>query len=487
VEGVLDDRNVGVKKSIFHMLRGKAMFYVVRLFGYRKIQAAVKTQTAVMGVRGTKFGIEVRQKKNKSAQTKQTYVADISKQWPVYLAAGNKETPETILHVFEGRVTAVSTATGIGVDQFLGKEPPFDEFHVKVNSGQSQNFGLEGAGRIVPTLPAVAERFIKDTFTPEPGSMEDPLPKPITDTQQKIDLKPLSSIDQPPAPPSSLDLNPTLAGSFSSRGYPTHRMGYFSGMLYNITFGQFWHLYLSHSLQDFDSTSVTAQDSLIGREVVLDGSDHDNPKIKYLGVENGGTVTFSGVPYSIQHGEIGHTGYMEWGWWMQTFNMMGTDGNNYAFTEKGYAIMGDVTSFQQMEYLKNINQVFDYTGGAEATYMDDTGNTAEMSGEFDAQINFSLSSDQITDFDLNVAGGGHTASILNEKGGFTDPSNPNHFALPTGSGTWKIDGISSGSGAKQAFGSMYGPGGMEMGGIFKMDAGSSPEKHVTGVFHGHQN
>jgi hypothetical protein len=485
VAGVLDDRKNKTKQSIFNMLRGKAMFYVVRLFRYRKIKTAVKTHTAVMGVRGTQFGIEVRQKQDQWVRARPVYVAGISKHWPQYAATGTRRNSETILHVFKGRVTAVSSDTGIGVDEFLEKPLRHDDRFVKIGSGQSRKFKAGGAGPIISTPPGVAEQFIKDTYVPEPGGNEQP-PTPTTDDPQRLESQTLSDLNQPPPPPTALDLNPTLAGSFSSQGYPTNRLGYFSGMLYNLTFGQFWHLYLSHSIQNFDSTA-TAQDSLIGQEVVMDASDPDHPRIAYLGVENGGTVTFPGVPYSIQHGEIGHTGYMEWGWWKQTFAMTGTDGYDYAFTEKGYAITGDVTSPQQMEYLKNINQEFHYSGGAEATYMDDTGDMAEMSGEFDADVNFSLSSDQITDFDLNVSGGGHMASISNEKGSFTDSSNPSHFVMPTGSGTWKIDGVTSGSsGAKQAFGSMYGPGGIEMGGVFKIDAGSGTEKHVTGVFHGQQ-
>ena len=42
------------------MLRGKVMFYAVRLFKYRTASMSVKTPTAVVGVRGTKFGVEVR-------------------------------------------------------------------------------------------------------------------------------------------------------------------------------------------------------------------------------------------------------------------------------------------------------------------------------------------------------------------------------------------------------------------------------------------
>jgi hypothetical protein len=49
----------GKKKSLFGMTRGKAVIYALRLFGYREVQAVLKTPHAMIGVRGTKFGAEI--------------------------------------------------------------------------------------------------------------------------------------------------------------------------------------------------------------------------------------------------------------------------------------------------------------------------------------------------------------------------------------------------------------------------------------------
>jgi hypothetical protein len=66
--------------SIF---RGKAMFFVVKLFKFRKTAASVNTPTAVCGVRGTKFGVEVTQEGSKSARAIPVYLADLAPRPPM--------------------------------------------------------------------------------------------------------------------------------------------------------------------------------------------------------------------------------------------------------------------------------------------------------------------------------------------------------------------------------------------------------------------
>lgn len=49
----------GEKRASFELMKGKAIFYALPLFGYREMKVQVKTPTAMIGVRGTKFGVEV--------------------------------------------------------------------------------------------------------------------------------------------------------------------------------------------------------------------------------------------------------------------------------------------------------------------------------------------------------------------------------------------------------------------------------------------
>lgn len=49
----------GEKRASFELVKGKVIFYALPLFGYREMKLQVKTPTAMIGVRGTKFGVEV--------------------------------------------------------------------------------------------------------------------------------------------------------------------------------------------------------------------------------------------------------------------------------------------------------------------------------------------------------------------------------------------------------------------------------------------
>jgi hypothetical protein len=59
ITAFVDDRNTQEKRSSFGMTKGKAMFYTLRLLKHKQAGMDVTTPTAVAGVRGTKFGMEV--------------------------------------------------------------------------------------------------------------------------------------------------------------------------------------------------------------------------------------------------------------------------------------------------------------------------------------------------------------------------------------------------------------------------------------------
>ena len=58
-----------------------------------------------------------------------------------------------------------------------------------------------------------------------------------------------------------------------------------------------------------------------------------------------------------------------------------------------------------------------------------------------------------------------------------------HFALDKNSGQWKIDGISADADDKSGYGSVYGPNGERIGGVWGMNNDVS-NKHAVGVFAG---
>jgi len=65
--------------------------------------------------------------------------------------------------------------------------------------------------------------------------------------------------------------------------------------------------------------------------------------------------------------------------------------------------------------------------------------------------------------------------------------NSSQFALdPNTSGSvWQIDGQDAPATKKEAYGSVYGPGGEKIGGVWKLDAPAGQgEAHATGIFEG---
>jgi hypothetical protein len=59
VDAFLDQRQEGKKAAVFSMMAGKIKFYALRLLFYKESSLTVKTPTAVIGVRGTRFGVHV--------------------------------------------------------------------------------------------------------------------------------------------------------------------------------------------------------------------------------------------------------------------------------------------------------------------------------------------------------------------------------------------------------------------------------------------
>jgi hypothetical protein len=159
VNQVMDNRDSQEKRSIFSMPRGKAMFYVLRLFRYKKVNVDVRTPTAVAGIRGTKFGIEVVKTETKQASARQVYLADASGGLPPGVLAQNTpgEGFQTIVYGFDGEVEV--TATADGSTQTVG-------------AGEHVVVGAEGMGQVMTTSPDQAQQFTTETNESGTGGTE---------------------------------------------------------------------------------------------------------------------------------------------------------------------------------------------------------------------------------------------------------------------------------------------------------------------------
>ena len=156
VKELVDDRKSKQKKSLLSMLRGKAMFYVVRLFKYKRTQAAVTTPTAVCGVRGTQFGIEIQNAKGSQAQAVPVYLADASGEtWPLLAQAANGD--QTVVYFYDGKGELCNAA---GSNCF------------PVMQGESGLVDPEGNVYVSVADPGRADQFRRDTDV-GPGAGED--------------------------------------------------------------------------------------------------------------------------------------------------------------------------------------------------------------------------------------------------------------------------------------------------------------------------
>lgn len=113
VDEVTLDGLAGQKRSRFEVTMGRAVFYAIPLFRYRDVRLNVKTPTATVGVRGTKFGTEIEKAPFHGGIPAANRFA--SKE-PVLQAASLPEDILTRIYVAMGRVNVTSEADGTSRD-----------------------------------------------------------------------------------------------------------------------------------------------------------------------------------------------------------------------------------------------------------------------------------------------------------------------------------------------------------------------------------
>ena len=472
IDELVDDRELQKKKSTISMLKGKAMFYVIPLFRYKDVSTTVKTPTAVCGVRGTKFGVEISFMDFARTDTGDT---------------------ETLVYGFEGAVEVYS---------------PVDGTSQMVTEGKLLQLSSVGANNVQSMDANIAEQFLSDTEAPAPEGVEvggddggaGVQTEPSDEEGEAVEGE---AAEEGSGEEADFAFDTELYGDATSPAdtnyideinsqkfdemdptntdyWPVTHFGYFTGML---TKGggtkTFAHLYLSDSLQDMDSGTAEARDQLPDPDLIMqvDGSqDYDDPKITRLDLQTGAIVP-GDFPFVIQ-GEIrGHNAYTEWGYWTQPVGMF--DGTyNYYFDNPGYYIAGDYTTADQMSALAWNNVSGTYSGDAYGTYWTST-KGEKMSGDFSAHVDFGLLS--ISNFKVSVSGPIHSVLIDDASGGFSG----SEFEILSGTGTWKIGVTGSENLAvtKEARGSVYGPNGEAIGGVWKLDDNTN-SAHATGMFQG---
>jgi hypothetical protein len=351
-----DDGTTQEKRSSFGMAKGKAMFYTLRLFKHKGASMDVTTPTAVAGVRGTKFGVDV-----------------------------NEADGKTDVFAFEGSIFVTSTVTG------ETKTLP---------EGQGITVDAVGLGAPYATPPDVSQQFQRDTGI---------------EREDAIGLGTGGSAGETAAPPMDTGGTDTSTivqeqNTINIASRPVCSDGYFVGMLYSVSGNSYAGTYMSTTPQDFDSSDARAIDDI--NFVRIDGTGSPE-QVAELYVN---TYYATGLPQPVQRTELGYNAYMEWGSWTQPISMTDTGSNVYRFDNKGYYVSGDMTTDAQMAALAAANLVATYSGSAYGTFYTNTGGV-DMTGAFSTTVNFHTG--QLTNFGFNVAGGGNNAGIAGAGGFFT--------------------------------------------------------------------
>jgi hypothetical protein len=463
VESYEDQRKVGKKRSLFSMVKGKAMFYAMRLFRYKETRFRLKTPTVTVGVRGTKFGAHVYWvDEEKRADASGIKVADKGDEIGIYLAAVNPGagTSYTDCHSEDGIVEIEEEGKVIGPGEMYRGE----------------------TREVIPTPPEVVRAFDQETSVEAKAEAEaelEPIEELVADTGEANILEAVAEImeevsnitEQETGSKTEIEASPP------TQTRPKTGYGYFSGMLVKVGGDTLAQIYISNTRQNLEADSVKA--------IGLSNPSTDYIEASAVWEPGGGDETFAygkevvynntssgalGTSYTISDTEIGYNSYQEWGYWTLTKKI--TEGEHtYYFDNKGYYIGGDPTCDDKVA---GFHGSVNYSGDAWGTFF--TADTGEdMTGAFSCGVNFDT--DSISNFNMSVSSTNHSAAIENASGSFAS----SHFNIDTGTGTWKLDGA-TGTYDKGAHGSLYGPDGEYIGGVWGICKDSL--HGATGIFQG---
>ncbi len=484
VKEMTGDRKTSEKKSVLALVRGKAMFYAIRLFNHKSATMNVVSPTAVTGVRGTKFGVEVTLMNETTAAARPLLLADASAGWARHLIlaqGGPAPQATTVVHGFEGTVAVTSTVDGR--TQTVG-------------AGQTISTTPQGIGALIPTPPQVSQSFQAATNVPPPQGASGAgdsggtsggqtqgttggttttatttttaagdAPPPVVDTSNVTQTQSTTQTEQ-----AATQTDPVTDPKTNASGDHT---GYFAGILTNLSTGGFQDVYVSRNRYNGDG-SVWGRGLLSSLDYlrVEGGGQFGNPILKW--VELFGATKSSGlltVPVSstilgtYKNPTTGQQ-YLEWGY--ATMPTFAVSTENYAVDNRAYYVFGTSTLSADLMSLTGAGY---YMGEAFGTYWNSAGGV-NMSGSFSCDVNFANKT--LTGFHLNVSGANASASITNATGTIGTDA---HFQL-TG-GDWKLNGVTPAN--TNAGGSIYGPSGSFIGGPWGM---STDKAAAAGIYKG---
>ena len=481
VKEVAGNRETPEKKSVMSLVKGKAMFYAIRLLNHKSLNMTVESPTAVAGVRGTKFGMEIIEENGNVSAGLPLLLADNSPDWGRHLIlaqAGRLPVITTAVHGFDGTVAVTSTATGATTT---------------VGAGQSITTTPQGMGSLMPTPPQVSQRFQSVTNVPPPGggggtsggtgggqgglgtapantagAAQTPVTTlPVIDNSNVIQNQNTTTIEQQAKPVDTVtDPMRNAAGTIT-------KAGYFTGLLTNQTAGTLQEVFISQYRYDMDSAvwarGLDATDKDFIR--VDGGGKFGNPYLKWIDFDSG-TKSPGALNTPITHAILGENNFMEWGWATIPYFTLG--GVNYAVDNRAYYLLGLVPST-----LSGFSGTARYSGSAYGTYWT-AGGGVNMSGTFSTDVN--ITSGAVSNFSVSVtAPNGPSAYISGASGSLASDAS---FSIDPSTGSWQLyssGGVASSPTRKYAYGSLYSDYASYIGGVWAMSTATAA---AEGIFQG---
>jgi hypothetical protein len=443
----------GEKSSIFSMVKGKAMFYAMRLFRFKKMRFQVKTPTAVMGVRGTKFGAHVYWIDEKQANNTGIRVADSGNGLGHYLAqAGPGGTPVTVAACGDGSVTVNGITLGPGWT--YNSSTGAVVYNPDILSGIQQSAGGPGEGGGAGG-GAGAGGGDEGGFTGYGDDLSDTLSN-ITNIETGLDTQEGAEGEEEPTPVSEM----------TEYGYFATLMSYDTGDGLELK-----DVFLSRTPNTFGEGAEHRADSILDSDYLIWKDD----AYTYATVAGTGySFTVTTTAATIDSG----LSYLAFGKWAQTGNF-GPDGA-YAFVDDGWWLQGLATP--ETAIATQTGSV-PYSGAAYGTmYYDDT--SKSLSGAFSATADFDTG--HIEDFALSVVSSDatHQATIAGAGG---EIGADGTFDLS--GGVWSMTGSGAVTvGNREGHGRFFGPNAEEIGGDWAMEGLDGMGTHVgaAGVFGGNR-
>ena len=515
VDSYKDQRKEAKKTSFFSMLKGKAMFYTLRLFKYKDTRFKLKTPTAIVGVRGTKFGAHVYWVEEAKSSRAGIRVADSRENIDIYLTQiGTEGGGESYTNCFSedgyldvngesvspGEMYNGETGTIIPTPPEVVKAFESETEVKKEEEAGGEEEKAEGEGEGEETAEGEGGEEEGEEATDEAADLIDTGGE--TDHGEFIDISEnvIETTQQETGTGTEIEdgtHDDIAEGKTAGRISAIAAIIVTSAWLAHFDAGPPLKtpIYISDG-ENYLTEEAAAHEAF---EATHGGDDNYRMDVKEQSDTNmdmkvdyfawGSVGTSDEHLFEWHHGghyldENGHE-YLSWGWWEDTGAPLGKIAfgpgyDAYAAAEKIWEVEGDSTHADYISYLHQQGANYTYTGEAKGVFARTGGfDIRVLSGDFSCNINFG--NKHVSNFSIDAKEGGTGPSVVNMTGGSGTLDNDGGFDISGFSGTINGQPL-SGSPKTGASGGCAGGKAQGVGGVWWANEGN--EHWAAGEFHG---